>query len=213
MDRMEENEIDAQSNPRGPAGADRFDFQFLSPSLMDVGGFNLIDNTYRSLGNDGAHYNQAINAGNNFYFPNDTPRGNSLADSLIVASDHLPLIADYQVPAVLGWEWNPVANRVLVDADTAVEFLIRNDAPVTHTLGADVLNVDLVATGDLSGSSSVTVAALSPPESILFPVDTAVAGTWNATITLTSTSPETQTNPEVVKIVGLSTPFSRYGGR
>jgi len=181
---------------------DRFDFQFLSPSLMDVGGFNLIDNTYRSLGNDGAHYNQAINAGNNFYFPNDTQRGNSLADALIVASDHLPLIADYQVPAVLGWEWNPVANRVLVDADTTVEFLIRNDASVTHTLGADVLNVDLVATGDLSGSSSVTVAALSPPESILFPVDTAVAGTWNATITLTSTSPETQTNPEVVKISG-----------
>ena len=181
---------------------DRFDFQFLSPSLLDIGGFNLIDNTYRSLGNDGGHYNVAINAGNNFYFPNDTPRGNVLADALIIASDHLPLIADYQVPAILGWEWNPAANLVLVDANTTVEFLIRNDAPVTHALGADVLNVDLLAAGDLSGSSSVSVSALSPPESIFFPVDTSVAGTWNATITLTSTSPETQTTPEVVKIAG-----------
>ena len=99
----------------------------------------LIEGTYRPLGNDGDHYNQAINAGNNYYFPGDTQRGNSLADALIIASDHLPLIADYQVPAILGWDWNQEANRVLVDADTSVDFMIQNDAPVFFSEGADLL--------------------------------------------------------------------------
>ena len=181
---------------------DRFDFQFLSPSLLDGGGFDLINGTYRSLGNDGNHYNDAINAGNNYYFPGDTQRGNALADKLIIASDHLPLIADYQVPAVLGWDWNPAASRVLVGADVSVEFEIRNDAPVVHTLGADVLHVDVVASGDITGSTSVSVAALAPPEVVAFPIDTLVIGNWNTTVSLTSTSQETQTTPEVVKLGG-----------
>ena len=181
---------------------DRFDFQFLSPSLLDGGGFDLIDSTYRSLGNDGDHYNQAITAGNNSYFPGDIPRGNVLADALINASDHLPLIADYQVPAALGWDWNPAANRVLVGATSTVDFAIRNDAPVIHTLAADILDVDLVAEGAISGTQSVSIPALSPPEIVALPVDTSVVGNWNGTVTLTSTSPEAQTAPEVVKVNG-----------
>ena len=181
---------------------DRFDFQFLSPSLVDGGGFDLIEGTYRSLGNDGDHYNQAITTGNNNYFPGDVPRGNALAGALINASDHLPLIADYQVPAALGWDWNPAANRVLVGATSTVDFVIRNDAPVIHTLAADILDVDLVAEGAISGTQSVSIPALSPPEIVALPVDTAVAGSWNGTVTLTSTSPEAQTVPEVVKVNG-----------
>jgi hypothetical protein len=181
---------------------DRFDFQFLSPSLLDGGGFDLIGGTYRTLGNDGNHYNDAINAGNNYYFPGDTPRGNALADKLIIASDHLPLLADYQVPALLGWDWNPAASRVLVGADVSVEVEIRNDAPVVHTLGADVLHVDVVASGDVNGKMSVSVAALTPPEVVAFPIDTSVTGNWNASVSLTSTSQETQTTPEVVKLGG-----------
>ncbi|MBT5136382.1 MAG: endonuclease/exonuclease/phosphatase family protein [Phycisphaerae bacterium] len=181
---------------------DRFDFQFLSPSLLDGGGFDHISGTYRTFGNDGNHYNDAITDGNNTYFPGDTPRGNALANELIIASDHMPLLADYQLPAVLGWNWDPAANRVFVGADATVDFEIRNDAPVSHALGADVLHVDVVVEGDFSGSESVSVAALSAPEFVSLPVDTSVSGNWNATVTLTSTSEETQTTPEVVKIGG-----------
>ena len=181
---------------------DRFDFQFLSPSLLDGGGFDLINGTYRSLGNDGNHYNQAINTGNNYYFPGDVARGNSLADELISASDHLPLIVDYQVPALLGWEWNPAENQVLVGTISTVDFIIRNDAPVSHALGADVLNVELVSEGDISWTQTVSIPALSTPEVVSLPVDTSVAGTWSGTVTLTSISPETQTTPEVINLTG-----------
>ena len=181
---------------------DRFDFQFVSPTLLDGGGFELIDGTYRSLGNDGNHYNQAINSGNNYYFPSDTARGNTLADELIIASDHLPLVVDYQVPAVLGWSLNPTADRILVGADATIDFEIRNDAPVSHPSGADLLHVDVVATGDLSGSESVSVPAMSTPAIVSLPVDTSVATSWNALFTLTTTSAETQTTPEQVKVGG-----------
>jgi len=181
---------------------DRFDFQFVSASLLDGGGFELIDGTYRSLGNDGNHYNQAINSGNNYYFPGDTPRGNTLADELIIASDHLPLVVDYQVPAVLGWSLNPTADRILVGADATIDFEIRNDAPVSHPSGADLLHVDVVATGDLSGSESVSVPAMSAPAIVSLPVDTSVATSWNSLLTLTTTSAETQTTPEKIKVGG-----------
>ena len=181
---------------------DRFDFQFVSPSLLDGGGFDLINGTYRSLGNDGNHYNDAIDSGNNTYFPNDTARGNALASALIIASDHLPLIADYQVPALLAWEWNPAENRVLVGASSTVDFIIRNDAPVTHSLAADILDVDLLAQGAITGTQTVSIPALSPPEVVALPVDTSVAGLWSGTVTLTSTSPEAQTTPEVIDLNG-----------
>lgn len=181
---------------------DRFDFQFISPSLLDGGGFDLINGTYRALGNDGNHYNDAINAGNNYYFPGDTARGNALADKLIIASDHMPLIADYQVPAVLGWEWNSSENRVIVGAISTVDFIIRNDAPVSNILAADVLDVSLIAEGGITGTQSVSIPALNPPTVVALPVDTSVLGTWNGTVTLTSTSPEAQTIPEVIQLNG-----------
>ncbi|HIN84454.1 MAG TPA: hypothetical protein EYM90_06105 [Phycisphaerales bacterium] len=181
---------------------DRFDFQFVSDTLLDGGGFDLIDGTYRTLGNDGNHYNDAIDTGNNSYFPGDTARGNALADALVMASDHMPLMADYQVPALLAWEWNPAENRVLVGATSTVDFIIRNDAPVLHTLAADILDVDLVAQGGITGTQTVSIPALSPPAIVELPVDTSVAGTWNGTVTLTSTSPEAQTTPEVIKLNG-----------
>ncbi len=183
---------------------DRFDFQFVSPSLLDGGGFELMEGTYRALGNDGNHYNDAITAGNNTYFPGDTPRGNALADNLIAASDHLPLIVDYRLPAVFGWTMtNPSPEMdVLVGADLNAEFEIRNDAPVLVESGADILLVEIIASGDSTGYDSVSIPALGEPELLLFPIDTSSSGIYNANFTLTSKSQETQTTPTIVSTTG-----------
>lgn len=180
---------------------DRFDFQLISTSLYDGGGFDFIEGTYRSLGNDGNHYNDAINAGNNHYFPGDTARSNALADELIISSDHLPLIVDYQVPAIFGW--NLISpSRVIVGANTSVDFTISNDAEVVIQQGADILNVDIEVSGDLTGDTSVSVPALSSPETVSLPINTSALGNWNAAVTLACTSPEAQTTPETVKLAG-----------
>lgn len=73
---------------------DRFDFLLVSASLRDGEAFDYVPGTYREYGNDGQHFNQAIDAGG---FNNDV--GLAMATLLREASDHLPVLAEFQVPA------------------------------------------------------------------------------------------------------------------
>lgn len=74
---------------------DRFDFLLVSEELADGVAPFIRALTYRSFGNDGNHYNQPVNAGNNAYFHSSEQ---FKADDLAVASDHLPVVADFVVP-------------------------------------------------------------------------------------------------------------------
>ncbi|MFL2996409.1 MAG: T9SS type A sorting domain-containing protein [Cytophagales bacterium] len=65
---------------------DRFDFILFSDSLMYGDRIFVIDSTYKSFGNDGMHYNSALNVG-----PNQEVSMN-IANSLHDASDHLPVL-------------------------------------------------------------------------------------------------------------------------
>ena len=76
---------------------DRFDFQFISASLQDGKGLEIILGSYHSFGNDGNHYDIAINDGDNSFFESDLTRSNELAQALHDASDHVPVIVDYAV--------------------------------------------------------------------------------------------------------------------
>ena len=73
----------------GGAMDDRFDFQLVTAELMDGVGIDLMSGTYRAFGNDGQHFDIAINAGDNMYYPADLVRSKALADALHDASDHL----------------------------------------------------------------------------------------------------------------------------
>ena len=65
------NAIKHTQSPRDVTGTligggvdDRFDFQISTPDFHDGDGLSIIDGSYRTFGNDGAHYNLAINSGN-----------------------------------------------------------------------------------------------------------------------------------------------------
>lgn len=180
---------------------DRFDFQFLSSSMIDGGGFDLISETYRGFGNDGNHYNDAINQGNNNYFPDDITRSNTLADLLVASSDHIPVLADYMVPAILNWEVTG-GQRVLVDADASLDIGIENSASVVVPQGADVLHVEVEVTGDLNAMDNISVAALSGLEMLNIPIDTSQPMSWNCLVSLTSTSVDTNNTPQVTELSG-----------
>lgn len=92
---------DTQSPHDGSGGLvtggmdDRFDFQLMTEELSDGLGFDISYGEYRAFGNDGHHYNLAINDGYNYYFSaNEQSKANSLAK----ASDHLPVVVDYNLP-------------------------------------------------------------------------------------------------------------------
>ncbi len=73
---------------------DRFDFIFLSPTLMDGADVDYIDDSYEVYGNDGRHFNLAISS-----YPT-IPEGATIAEGLHSASDHLPVVCLIDAPAL-----------------------------------------------------------------------------------------------------------------
>lgn len=66
---------------------DRFDFILVSVPLLE----KVIQASYKAYGNDGNHFNQAINDGNNSAVSVD------VANALHSASDHLPVMVDFDL--------------------------------------------------------------------------------------------------------------------
>ncbi len=69
---------------------DRFDMILLSQSFENHLNLEYINNSYHAFGNDGEHFNQAINEGENSVVSVE------IADALHYASDHLPVVAKFQ---------------------------------------------------------------------------------------------------------------------
>ncbi len=85
-----------RSDDLGDGGAtggldDRFDFILVSAAWMDEQAMYALPQTYHAHGNDGLHFNQSVNYGNNLAVPD------SVADALHLASDHLPVVMDFVV--------------------------------------------------------------------------------------------------------------------
>ncbi len=66
----------------------RFDMILISQAVKAPGGIEYVDGSYTIVGNDGNHFGKSINYGYNSF-------GRTLVDSLISASDHLPVYADF----------------------------------------------------------------------------------------------------------------------
>lgn len=145
----------------GGAMDDRFDLQFVSPALADGEGLDLITGTYRSVGNDGNHYNLAINAGNNTYFPGQVARSNTLADALFDASDHLPVATDLRLPGIVVASVDDALGRVIRGTPLAIEVRVSNNAPAETAFASLPIEVEVVAVDGATGSETV-FAPLAP---------------------------------------------------
>ena len=88
---------------------DRFDFILNSKSISNgTADITYKLNSMKAVGNDGAHFNQSINSGTN------SAVGKVVADALYDFSDHLPVVAEYQVQlSDIGFEENPL-NRIQI---------------------------------------------------------------------------------------------------
>ncbi len=177
---------------------DRFDFQLSTADFQDGDGLSLIAGTYRTLGNDGAHYNLAINDGNNAYFPTDIPRSNALAAALFVASDHMPVIADYQVPPIMNATMQSSFSTVIVGASVVVPVSVWNSANVVHVLGSDALVASVVGSAGLVGTQSVTAPLAPSTATVNLSVNTATPANIAASATITTTVEGTQ-NPSIAR--------------
>lgn len=198
------NAIKHTQSPRLTAGGlvgggvdDRFDFQLVTANLDDGEGISFIDGTHRTLGNDGNHYDIAINTGNNTYYPGDIARSNALAAALYAATDHMPVLVDYQVPAVMSASMSGVPARLIQGAPATATVQVSNIASVVTPLGSDELNFTASATTGLIGSVT-SIAPLAPAfASANLQINTGTVGTIALSATTTSPSEGVQ-NPSIV---------------
>lgn len=115
---------------------DRFDLHLATAGVTDGEGISMISGTYRSFGNDGLHYNLAINTNGNSYYPGDSVRSNALALAIFNASDHIPVIVDYQVPAVMSATLLAIPPRVIQGSSVIAQVQVKNVAAVVTPLGS-----------------------------------------------------------------------------
>ncbi len=180
---------------------DRFDFILESYNLDDNQGFELLEATYYAYGNDGAHLNSSINAGGN------SAIGQLLADSLHQASDHLPVVTDFSVPAKI--DLSPIAidfGRVLVGAVANQLLGVTNSAVAP----ADGLNYSFVAPVGFTAPGGPLVLAPGANANATIGLDTASAGVKAGNLSIASDAPDDPTSlvPLSATVVAASSPSS-----
>jgi exonuclease III len=167
-------------NPAGAGGVgggmdDRFDWQLITGELQDNEGMSIIPNSYHAFANNNTHtMNGHINTG--------TGASTTVLNALGNASDHLPVVAQYQVPALMEVDFFEYSERprILKDAVVphfvSVENVAGDGALVVNASGADELDYTIVTAGNLTGSKTGTRAAFSGPEITFLELDTSTTG-------------------------------------
>ncbi|TWT77253.1 hypothetical protein Pla123a_19100 [Posidoniimonas polymericola] len=172
---------------------DRFDMQLVTQTLLDGEGLSYLgptsagsgatEHSYYAFGNDGVSWNTRIN---------NTLLGRSQSAEVINAlhdlSDHLPVVADYQLPAVLEVLAGSLPATLTQGEVFELEVVVRNAADVLAAIGADELDYTLSVTGDLTGSFSGSVPALADGDTLGVGLETSTLGQKGGVLTVSTDS-------------------------
>jgi hypothetical protein len=180
---------------------DRFDFQFVTAGLLDGEGLSYISGSYHAFGNNGSTFNQNINQRNasnqlinTYQFTGVSSFSKAeILDALWSAADHLPVVADYQLPAVLQAVAADVPATLTVGQEFSLAVTVSNAANVLAAIGADELDYSLTTSGAVSGTFFDQFdLALGGGNTHLVTLDTSAAGIKSGMITIASTSQAVQ---------------------
>jgi hypothetical protein len=161
---------------------DRFDFQLVSAAFMDNQGLSYIAGSDRTFGNNGTHtMNGEIGSG--------TGASTTVLNALMAVSDHLPVVADYQIPAKMQVTVDPVPASVAPGTSLSAKVTVKNVATANVAADADSLAYSLVASGSGNGSASGTVPAAQSTGAVSWiTLDTSTPGSKTAYVDVTSSS-------------------------
>jgi len=154
----------------------RIDFQFITDELDDNEGLDLIDGDYRVFGRVQRNSTTVVTS----------------IPQLTSTSDHLPVVADYQLPAVMFAEADAVPATLLQGEVFDLNFTVSNLASVVAAIGADELNYTLSVTGDIGsliGPDNGVDLALGPGNLHQIAFDTSSPGMKSGSILVVSGSP------------------------
>jgi len=178
---------------------DRFDFQLVTGAWLDGRGLDFIPGSYWAFGNTGTHnLNQAITTGSpsalQAFLPGYTlAQSSTILTNLSRVADHLPVVADYQLPAKLSATLSAVPSRVIAGALVSGTLSVSNSAPVSVVQGADRLDYGYSASGPFTASGTGSDMALGPASTHVLTANTAQAGSLTGTVSVVATSPQAAT--------------------
>ncbi len=112
---------------------DRFDMILMSQAVIDSGRIMYVNNSYTAYGNDGLHFNDSINA------PPNNAVGQTIADALHYASDHLPVFASFKFESIIPVEIEPLVATV-IDNDVVIKWTTVTE---TNNMGFDIERYDV----------------------------------------------------------------------
>ena len=161
---------------------DRFDFQLTTGEFLDGEGLSYLPGSYHAFGNNGTH--ACCNAGI------DTGTGASpeVLAALMTASDHLPVVADYQLPASMMASVASVPTNVMLGDTVGIDVFVQNIADVLTANGADELDYAISVAGSLLGSANGSILALTGVDTQQVFLDTSTAGLRIGTVTVATAS-------------------------
>ncbi len=162
---------------------DRFDFQLVTGELLDNEGMSYLSGSYRAFGNNGSHaLNDYINDSSNTALPMN------VLNALSGLSDHLPVVADYQVPARMLVEIGTLPSQMLVGAAIELPVTVSNSAQVVAVQGADELDYTVTGIGAFDANINGMDAALGGGNTHFLGIDTSTPGVNAGLVRVDSTS-------------------------
>jgi len=173
---------------------DRFDFQLVSAEFLDGEGLSYISGSYRAFGNTNTHaLNGDITTGSAAAMQSRLPsytitQAAAVLEALASTTDHLPVVADYQLPARMGVHVGNIPARVVRDASASVQLTVSNTAAVVAAIGADELDYSVTVSGSLIGSVTGSDAALGDGNVHSVSLETATVGTRSGMLEVHSDS-------------------------
>tara|TARA_Y100000589_G_scaffold246940_1_gene234861 strand:+ start:719 stop:2494 length:1776 start_codon:yes stop_codon:yes gene_type:complete len=182
---------------------DRFDFQVHTQNMSGDRGLKLIPGSMRAVGNDGNHYNEAINDGNNNYFPGETARSNALANNLHNASDHIPVMADYRIPAAMtAAMFNSSFGTIIAGGELELYVNVKNSSAPAYVGGGSDLAWYLEGSGGIQGVSGAGTLAPGVDQWVPFMITPSGSGQVTGSLLVKSDDEFVQGSPSVIPISG-----------
>lgn len=175
---------------------DRFDYQLITGEVRDTRGFDYITNSYWAFGNTATHsINQAISTGSAATLATRIPgyttaQASAVLTALTQVTDHLPVLADYQLPAKMSASLAAPPFRVIRGASVSGTLTVSNSAPVSVAAGADRLDYSFAGAGGFTASGTGSDAALGASNTHALVLSTTAAGLRSGTVSVTTSSPQ-----------------------
>jgi hypothetical protein len=149
---------------------DRFDHILVSSNVMNGSNLTYTNNSYKAIGNDGAHYNQSLLSGGNTQYPD------SVVKAIYYLSDHLPVkmdaVAVLPTQAGLNLTYSVSTSNCSSNGSTVTINPLNGQAPFTYAW--DLLaggQTTQTVTGLQGGSYCVQVTdALGAIDNICFEI-------------------------------------------